>query len=177
MSWRRNLPLLLLASMSLASGGCLVVAAGAAGAGAATYFYVRGKLCQEYYASFADSWQAAVATLEADGLKVTHQENNGTDGTISSKTTDGHAISINLSSRPGYSAPQQTVTRICIRVGTFGDEKVSSRILTEIGTRLVPPGVQPRTPAGAQLKTPGWNEPQETPPPPEVRTVPVPSRK
>src|SRR5262245_14981241 len=45
---RLRMVYLLLAAGSLGSGGCLAVAAaGAAGAGAATYFYVKGKACQD----------------------------------------------------------------------------------------------------------------------------------
>ena len=128
MTWRRNVPLLLLAGLSLASGGCLFVAAGAAGAGAATYFYVRGRLCQEYYAAFPDSWQAVLTTLKEQGFAVTHQENNGTEGTISSKTADGSAITIAITSQPSRVPAEKSVTRICIRVGTWGDEPLSERL-------------------------------------------------
>jgi len=183
MSWRRHVPLLLLAGLSFVSSGCLIVAAGAAGAGAATYFYVRGKLCQEYYAAFPDSWQAVLTTLKEQGLTVTRQENNGAEGTISSKTADGSAITINLTTRAGGPVGEKSVTRVCIRVGTFGDEAVSERLLTQIGTHLVPTGLQPRTPtaggapADGGVRPASWTEPRETQPPPELPGEPVPIRR
>lgn len=180
MSWQRKFPLLLLAALSLFQGGCIFVAAGAAGAGAATYFYLRGKLCQEYYASFADSWQAVLTTLQEQGFTVTRQENNGADGTISSKTTDGSAITISLTSQASRAPAEKNVTRVCIRIGAWGDEPLSARLLTQIGSHLVPTGLQPAgvptatTPTSSPIRPASWSEPRETAPPPELPREPIP---
>lgn len=182
MTWR-NVSLLLLTGLSLTSSGCLFLAAGAAGAGAATYFYVRGKLCQEYYASFPDSWQAVLKTLQEQGLTVTHQENNGVEGTITSKTTDGSTITFSLSTQTGGTAAEKSVTRVCVRVGTWGNDPLQEKLLAQIATHLVPTGLQPRiaptasgTPATGGVRSAGWNEPQETAPPPEASDATAPRR-
>ncbi len=175
MSWRTITQTLLLACLALANAGCLVVAAGAAGAGAATYFYVKGRLCQEHAASFKDSWYAVLKTLEEMQLPVESQANDGATGTITSHTRDGSAISVDLSTQVGPTAQDPTLTRICVRVGTFGDKEVSEQLLAKIAGHLAPGGLLPRSsPTAKETPTPsgiipvGWNKPTETGPPPEL---------
>src|SRR2546430_1345274 len=81
----RRLNLLLLAGLTLSGAGCLAVAAGAAGAGAATFIYFKGRVCQDYRASFADAWKAIADALKEQGLPLLHQENDGSSGTITSR--------------------------------------------------------------------------------------------
>src|SRR5262249_27459878 len=75
---RLSVAYLLLAAATLGSGGCLAVVAGAAAAGgAATYFYVNGKVCQEYVATFNNTWFAAQAALKDLGYTLVANENDG----------------------------------------------------------------------------------------------------
>src|SRR5262245_14820295 len=88
--------LLLLAALMLVNAGCLAVAAGAAGAGAATYVYFKGRVSQEYPATFADSWQAVQTALKEMSLPVVSQENTASTGEITSKTSDDTSITVDL---------------------------------------------------------------------------------
>ncbi len=188
MTWRKGMQLLLLGSLAAVNAGCLAVAAvGAAGAGAATYIYIRGRVCQEYPATFKDSYYAVIAALDALKYPVLSQKNDGVSGTFTSKTEEGTAITVDLTTEP---APAGTVTRVCIRVGLTGDQVVSERILSKVQERLVP-GVPMRPGDPQQARLPpvpqtgpsnviqpvGWNHPGETPPPPELPPDPAPVRR
>ena len=93
----RSLALLLLAVGSLATAGCLAVAVGGTAAGGtAAYVYFKGNVCQEYVASFKDTWQATLDALREQGLPLVKNENDGKKGKISSKTADDTTIHIDL---------------------------------------------------------------------------------
>jgi hypothetical protein len=176
--------LLLLAAAMLANAGCLAVAVGgAAGAGAATYVYFKGKVSQEYPSTFTDAWQATQTALKELSLPVISQENTATTGEITSKTSDDSAITVDLNVDPSRVPGEGSVTRITVRVGVFGDQALSERILSQVGTHLVPAGLLPRpSPPGQAPKaaslgpiTPAsWTKPSETVPPPELPREPVP---
>src|SRR5262245_29665466 len=98
---RSPVALLLLAGLTVINAGCLAVGIGAAAAGgAATYFYFKGKICQEYPSTFADSWQATLAALHDLQLPVDSQKNDGTTGTLTSHTADNSSVTIDFSTQP-----------------------------------------------------------------------------
>lgn len=181
MSLRKRLarcrPILLLpAFLLLLNAGCLAVAVGAAGAGAATYVYVKGKVCQEYAATFGDTYKAVETGLKELGFPIDHQEQSGSTGQVLSKTKDdGTVITVDLTTLPSRIPAEGSITRVCVRVGTFGDQLLSERILTQIGGHLVPVGLAPR-PNGPQpvpttpapITPASWTKPAETRPPPEL---------
>jgi len=190
MTWRKGIHLLLLGSLAIANAGCLAVAAvGVAGAGTATYFYFRGRICQEYPATFKDSYYAVIAALEDLKYPVLSQKNDGVSGTFTSKTEDGNSITVELTTEPGPAGTQGTVTRVCVRVGIAGDQIISERILSKCQERLVPgiptrPGdPKPAGPPIAQtgpsnvIQPVGWNHPGETAPPPELPPDTAPVRR
>jgi hypothetical protein len=177
-----RLTLVLLAGLALSSAGCLAVAAvGAAGAGAATYVYLHGNVCQQYHTTFADGWQAVATALKEQGLPLLHQENDGISGTITSKAPAGdeREITIHLSSEPGHVQGEGTILSICVRVGWYGDQPLSESILAKIGSHLVPPGLAPPgAPAKlGPIQQATWNNVPETSPPPELPPDPVPVRQ
>jgi len=192
MSWRKRLarcrPILLLpALLLLLNAGCLAVAAGAAGAGAATYVYMKGKVCQEYAATYADTMKAVETGLKELGFPVDHQEQTGSTGQVLSRTRDDNTtITIDLTTLPSRIPAEGSVTRVCVRVGTFGDQTLSERILTQIGGHLVPVGLAPRQNGSGPLPVPAttgpitpasWTKPSETGPPPELPIKPGPVHK
>jgi hypothetical protein len=162
-----------LATLALGSAGCLAVVAGAAAAGgAATYAYVKGRSTQDYPSGFAACWKASHDALPELGLKAVHEENNGTSGTITTRTADDRTVTIELTTDPSpIPAESNVVTHVSVRVGTFGDQPVSDRVISRIGARLVPTTFGPpgHPPAPRQPIQPvSWNRPAETAPPPEV---------
>src|SRR5205823_4906367 len=110
---------------ALGSGGCLLVAAGAAGAGAATYIYIHGKVCQEYAAGFGDTWAAVQKSLQELALPLVSNENNGQTGKITSRTADGTTITLDLEVVPSRIPAEGSLTRVCVRVGLVGDQALS----------------------------------------------------
>jgi hypothetical protein len=145
------------ASATLCQGGCLLVAAGAAGGAAAGYAYYKGRICQSYVADFEDAWAATHTALAELGLPVISEERQTNCGTIKSQTSDGDRVRIALDVIPSRIPVEGSLTRICVRVGTFGDHPVSERVLSQVGAHLVvgpvvypPPGpVPPPSPTSA----------------------------
>lgn len=177
----RTLSLLVVAAGAVASAGCLAVAAvGAAGGGVATYFYVRGKVCQEFVAGFADTWKATQDMLLAEPLTLVSNENDGKSGKITSRTADGSTITIDLVTVAGRTPAEASVTRVCVRIGAFGDQALSERFLSKIAARLIP-GRLPPGPAFVGARGPirpiSATGAPETPAPPELPGQPVPVRK
>jgi Protein of unknown function (DUF3568) len=147
---------LLLVVLPLGSAGCLAVAAGAAAGGAAAYFYYKGKACQDFPSSFPDTWAAVQSSLQELSLPLVSNQNDGQTGTITTSTSDHSSVTIDLEVLPSRIRAEGTLTRVCIRVGTFGDEAVSARILAQISAHLVPAGGAPApVPAGGQ-PVPAW---------------------
>lgn len=130
---------LLLVAFCLAQCGCLLALAGAgAGAGAA-YVYSKGQSKGSFAADFATTWHTTRAALGALGLPIVDERYAGVQGTIEARSGDGRRIVIKLRSAAAPIPNDGFRTEVSVRVGTFGDEAVSNRILTEIGCRLVPP--------------------------------------
>lgn len=179
---------LLFALLALANGGCLVVAAGAAaGAGAAGYAYYKGKICQAYHASFDDTWLATRTALTELGMPIVGEERETTQsGFLKTQTADATPVRVYVDAVPSQIPAEGMLTRVCVRVATFGDPAVSERILRQVGAHLVPAGtvgtgkpvaVQP--PANLpwvpvnQAQAPSGPRPPATPPPPLLPPEPV----
>jgi hypothetical protein len=174
---RLRMVYLLLAAGTLSSAGCLAVAAAgaAAGAGAATYVYIKGKVCQDYPASFGDAWAAVQKALQEERFPLVSNENDGKSGKITTRTTDGTTITIDLEVLSSRIPAEGSLTRVCVRVGVLGDQPLSERLLSRISSHLAAPAAV--TTAGGP--TPAWTPtpdagpirpvavgPAETPEPP-----------
>jgi hypothetical protein len=153
---RLRMVYLLLVAGSLSSGGCLLVAAGAAGAGAATYVYIKGKVCQDYPASFGDAWAAVQKGLQEEGFPLVSNENDGKSGKITTRTTDGTTITIDLEVISSRVPAEGSLTRVCVRVGLLGDQPLSERLLSRIGSHLAPPSTPPATVPTTGAPAPAW---------------------
>lgn len=118
----------LLATMSALQTGCLVVAAGAAGAGAVAY--VRGELQSTLSHSFEATERAANAALEQLQLIKINEKKDAFVAIITARTADDKKVEIKLTQL----SAQTTKTEI--RVGVFGDEARSLSILEKIKANL-----------------------------------------
>lgn len=139
---------LALASLCLAQCGCLLALAGA-GAGMGAYAYHKGQSKGCFRSDFATAWHATRQSLMALGMPLTDERYAGLKGTIESVTGDGRRVVVKLSSSGAPIPSDGFRTEVSVRVGTFGDEAVGERLLTEIGMRLNPPGRDVIVPAPA----------------------------
>jgi Protein of unknown function (DUF3568) len=168
------------AVLLLTNAGCIGVAVGVAAAGgaAAGYAYLRGRLYRDYNADQPHGVAAVKASLAELQFPLLGEETGEGKHTIESKTTDGTPIKIQLETFPSRIPVEGSITRIAVRVGPFGDEVVSARILDQVNLHLAPP---PQLPASGQavpmpapaaalapppIIVPASARPTETQPPP-----------
>jgi hypothetical protein len=144
---------LLVAGLAVVQSGCLLVAAGAAGGAAVGYAYCKGKVCQAYNANVQDAWAATHTALGELALPVTSEERQATGGWIQSVAANGEKIRIDLDVMASQIPAEGPLTRICVRVGTFGDYPLSERILYQVDAHLVPSNLAPGAVPG--VATPG----------------------
>lgn len=124
------IPFLLLCS--LMSAGCPALVVGA-GAGAGVYTYVEGSLTRAYAASFDQTTQAAMDSLQA--LKMTLVEEPSGDAVkdlIRAQRSDGTPVTVKINSL------SPDVTEVSVRSGTVGywEKKVSELVHANIAQRL-----------------------------------------
>ena len=135
MQWiRGSIAFTFLVLIAMTQGGCLLAAAGAAGAG--TVAYMKGDL-------EADLDAAPDAVIEAtkraaEELKFTTEYAHGSrlDGRAKLRTAAGKEIFIKVESRG------QNFSHVSIRVGTFGDDSLSNHVLATIRDNLKTPATQ-----------------------------------
>jgi hypothetical protein len=114
---------------AMALPGCLAAAAGAA-AGVGAYAYAHGELWATVYGSLDDAYQASTIALEELGLRVVQEAHDTFGAHIVATETQGGDVSVDL-------VPEaERVTRIGVRVGTFGDQRKSRTVLRKIQDNL-----------------------------------------
>jgi hypothetical protein len=172
----------ILAAVAIAQGGCLLAIAGVAAGGAATgYLYCKGRICRDYPASLPDVRNAVHAALgDLHFMVFTEEAKDGKDFLVT-RTTNGKKVRIYLDCVNSPIPAEGLVTRVSIRVATFGDEGISARILDQIGWRLshgpVPPAPPlPTTPppSPTPIQQTSGREFETTAPP---LAAPVPAKK
>lgn len=169
---RRILFVLVLATVPGVSG-CLWVAAGLGAAGAATYVYTKGNVCEEYRADYNETWQATKAALAELKLPIGEEKPGASSGTIEARTGDQTTVYIDIESIPPRIPAEGPTTSVCVRVGLIGDDEVSHRILDAVGVKLLrelAPGSdriapQPTSPLGPPVR-PGRGGRETSEPPP-----------
>jgi hypothetical protein len=128
-TFRLRLLAALLAAMPVVwTSGCLAVAAGAAGAGAVAW--VRGELDATLANRFDDVDAAANRALQQLGFAKVNEGKSSVDAEITARTGQDKKIVIRLD------RTADTLTRVRVRVGTFGDETLSRLILDKIKANL-----------------------------------------
>jgi hypothetical protein len=143
----RRLALLLLAATTLPAVGCLaagLVVAGAAAAGAGTYTYMQGRLVRDYPAGYQETLTATQASLAELGFPILKTEGAGHEITLTTKTTTGVPVTVDLTTRDSPIPSEGSVTRVGVRVGWTGDEDASEKILAQIAVHVVPAARGPR---------------------------------
>lgn len=112
----------------LAHSGCLIVAAGAAGAG--TVAYVRGDLEATLDAGYERTLRAAKGGLERMQYSVISERSDALAGEFIARTALDKKVQVRVTKQ------SDTLTVVRIRVGVFGDEAVSRSLLDAIKARL-----------------------------------------
>lgn len=117
-----------LIALGLLTSGCVIVAAGAAGAG--TVAYVRGELQATIANSLRDVNKASLKAIdELKFVKVSERE-DALSAQIIARTADDKKIEIKLES------VSDALVKVRIRVGVIGDDRISQAILDKIKENL-----------------------------------------
>jgi hypothetical protein len=166
--WAGRLVLVGVAGVALLNGGCLAAAAvGAAGGGAAAvYAYQRGRLYRDYTASLTDATAAVRTSLAELQFPPGKEKGDGANYVVETKATDGTTIHVYLDAETSRIPAEGPVTRITVRVGTFGDDNVSARILDQVSMHLVVPPATQSANAAPPVARPQPPRPPETVAPP-----------
>jgi hypothetical protein len=118
----------LLLLLALPLGGCLAVAAGAAGYGA--YTAIDGRVSSTSGASLDRTYAAALAAAQDMALSITERSRDSHSAHIEAQTADRTAVTLDLAKRSAG------MTRLDIRWGITGDEPRSKRLINSIKARL-----------------------------------------
>lgn len=113
-----------LAASAALQSGCIVVAAGAAGAGAVAY--VRGELESTLSGSYEAVERASNRALEQLQLVKINEKKDAFVAVITARTADDKKVVITVTKLA------TETTKVQIRVGVFGDEAKSLAILDKI---------------------------------------------
>jgi hypothetical protein len=141
----------LIAVLALMQAGCLLaVIGGAAGGAAATgYFYCKGRLYRDYPASLPDVHNAVHAALSDLHFGIFTDETKDGKAFLLTRTATGQKIRIYLECLSSPIPADGLITRVAIRVATFGDEGISARIFEQVAFRLSHPAPITPAPPGA----------------------------
>lgn len=167
------LPCLSLCLLAISQSGCVVAAVGA-GAGAAAYGYYQGNCVAAQPAEFGETYQATKLALADLAMPVRHESHQGTTGEIESSIADGTHVTISFEEKPRIMASDGHQTDVTIRVGYFGDSKLSNEIQQKITSHINQRAPQQANPnrlppiGGGAVVQPG----QVVTPPPGVTTPP-----
>ncbi len=120
-----------LAALLTLGSGCFLVAVGAAGAaGAGTVAYIRGDLDASVAGTVDGVGKATNQALQQLQFAKINEGKSAIDASITARTGQDRKITIKLD-RTG-----ENLTRVRIRVDTFGDETLSRLILDKIKSNL-----------------------------------------
>jgi hypothetical protein len=166
--WLSRLVLVAVAGAALVNGGCLAAAAvGAAGGGAAAlYAYQRGRLFRDYPAALTDATAAVRTSLAELQFPPGTEKSDGGSFVFETRATDGTKIHIFLDAQTSRVPAEGPITRVTVRVGAFGDDAVSARILDQVSVHLVVPPAAQSSSAPPPLAAPAPPRPPETVAPP-----------
>lgn len=120
---------LLFLSLLLFSSGCVLVMGGVMGGSTAAY--LRGVLKSKETVSFDKVWFAVVEVVEQQELEVTKKESSEGKALVEAKLRDQAKI-VYITVK--YYKPE--ITDLIIRVGIWGDEEESRRILKLIHEKI-----------------------------------------
>ncbi len=110
--------------------GVLIGAGAGAGAGATGYKFIKGDLEVNYTKPYEQVWQATNKALKDLEIIIQEAEKDKLDAKIEALKADGTKVVIKLKQR------RSGITRVKIRVGTFGNQEASELIEKAIKRNL-----------------------------------------
>lgn len=120
-----------LAAILALSSGCFAVAVGAAaGAGAGTVAYIRGELDATLGSGVDRTVNATDSALAQLGFAKVSETRDELAAGIIARTSDDKKIEIKVTKEA------EGLSKVSIRIGTFGDEAISRAILDKIKANL-----------------------------------------
>jgi len=131
--------------LPLAGTGCIAAAvAGTAAAGGIGYAYYKGLLERHYVGPVEPVYRATKTALESLKLPISHEHMEGSKAHLESRTSDGGRIRLWLDPVAGRIPTEPVLTRVSIRIDTFGDRETSRLIFDAIDKQVGPSGVPPQ---------------------------------
>jgi hypothetical protein len=167
--WSSMALYLMLAGATLSQGGCLWLALGAAGAaGAAGYAYYQGEKSRQYRTATSTAVPATRAALVDLGFPIRGEEVREGKTVFTTRARDGTPVQVTLAEVVSPIPADAPMTSVAVRVGTFGDEKVSQRILDQVHHRIGTPALASAPPPASvgRIRPVAHTAPPETSPPP-----------
>jgi hypothetical protein len=164
---------LALAALALGNAGCLVAAAaGAAAGGAGAYAYYKGNVCRTYPANVEDASAAAHKALAELQMPIVKDDGS----TIETRSGDDK-VTLTLKLQDNHAPGEGSGTEVGVRVGTFGNEGLSQRILDQVAFHLVPVNTLPPGPPKLTSAQPRLTPVPQPAPAPVVQTAAPPLAK
>ncbi len=120
----------ILIGLSACSRKWAIIGAGAAAAGAGTYYYIKGDLKRNYEAPMDKTFQAAVQSVEDLELTIDSKKSDAFNGVITGKMVSGKNFTINVKRL------EDNLTEVGVRIGTFGDRQRSEAFHDRILSHL-----------------------------------------
>lgn len=127
-SYLRGAAAVLLAGVLTFQAGCLVAAAGAAGAG--TVAYIRGELSSTVDAPYEQAVRAANRGLQTLEFAKINENKDALTAILVYRTAEDKKVEVKVSK------VTESSTKFSIRVGVFGDEALSLIVLEKIKANL-----------------------------------------
>jgi hypothetical protein len=129
---KKLMPVVLLCYLLIGLNACGYILVGAltAGAGAGTYFFVKGNLKRDYEAPVERMWEATLQAVEELRLATESKRHDAFGGEIKGVMANGESFQIELKRL------SNNWTELGIRIGIFGDRTRSEAIHDKILSKL-----------------------------------------
>lgn len=123
---------ILILSILFMGAGCAYLAIGAIGAaGGATYVaYIKGEMEYIYGSPYDKVWDSITVSLKQLEIRIGEEEKTSSNGKITAYMKDGVPVYITVNPLSSDS------TSVKVRVGTFGDRRISELIHSQIYQNL-----------------------------------------
>jgi hypothetical protein len=109
--------------------GCLALAAGAA-AGVGTYAYTQGEMNTTFEAPLDRAWEATQAAMNDLQFPIAERSKDALNAELRANQADGTPVRIRLN------RATDNTTEVRVRVGMFGDERISRAVMDKIRDNL-----------------------------------------